>query len=152
MPRRRNLKLFLPSWTFHVTHHGSFAVIEQGSQRFFHADGLVKFPVFLWRYGEVVISLSWSQDRVCDQAVFLWNAKFSPLPAAFGLPRNTRNTWPQVTIHEEKQCTLFWKNNYYLKEFVYLFIVLFAINCTNQIKSNYLNSHGEEAQEKPPGL
>ena len=34
----------------------------------------------------------------------------------------------------------------------YLFIVLFAINCTNQIKSNYLNAHGEEAQEKPPGL
>ena len=33
-----------------------------------------------------------------------------------------------------------------------LFIALFAINCTNQIKSNYLNSHGEEAQEKPPGL
>ena len=33
-----------------------------------------------------------------------------------------------------------------------LFIVLFAKNCTNQIKSNYLNSHGEEAQEKPPGL
>ena len=32
------------------------------------------------------------------------------------------------------------------------FIVLFAKNCTNQIKSNYLNSHGEEAQEKPPGL
>ena len=30
-----------------------------------------------------------------------------------------------------------------------LFIVLFAKNCTNQIKSNYLNSHGEEAQEKP---
>ena len=27
--------------------------------------------------------------------------------------------------------------------------VLFAKNCTNQIKSNYLNSHGEEAQEKP---
>lgn len=39
-----------------------------------------------------------------------------PLPATFALPRNTRNTWPQVTIHEEKQCTLFWKNNYYLKE------------------------------------
>ena len=33
-----------------------------------------------------------------------------------------------------------------------LFIVLFAKNCTNQIKSNYLNSHGEEAQKKPPGL
>ena len=33
-----------------------------------------------------------------------------------------------------------------------LFIVLFAENCTNQIKSNYLNSHGEEAQKKPPGL
>ena len=35
-----------------------------------------------------------------------------------------------------------------------LFIVycLFAKNCTNQIKSNYLNSHGKEAQEKPPGL
>ena len=33
-----------------------------------------------------------------------------------------------------------------------LFIVLFAKNYTNQIKSNYLNSHGEEAQEKPPGL
>ena len=31
-------------------------------------------------------------------------------------------------------------------------IVLFAKNYTNQIKSNYLNSHGEEAQEKPPGL
>ena len=30
-----------------------------------------------------------------------------------------------------------------------LFIVLFAKNWTNQIKSNYLNSHGEEAQEKP---
>ena len=29
------------------------------------------------------------------------------------------------------------------------FIVLFAINCTNPIKSNYLNFHGEEAQEKP---
>ena len=57
MPWRRNLKLFLPSWTFHVTHHGSFAVIEQGSQGVFHADGLVKFSVFLWRCGEVVISL-----------------------------------------------------------------------------------------------
>ena len=33
-----------------------------------------------------------------------------------------------------------------------LFIVLFAKNCTTQIKSNYFNSHGEEAQEKPPGL
>ena len=33
-----------------------------------------------------------------------------------------------------------------------LFIVLFAKNCTTQIKSNYLNSHAEEAQEKPPGL
>ena len=33
-----------------------------------------------------------------------------------------------------------------------LFIVLFAKNYTNQIKSNYLNSYGEEAQEKPPGL
>ena len=33
-----------------------------------------------------------------------------------------------------------------------LFIALFAKNYTNQIKSNYLNSHGEEAQEKPPGL
>ena len=33
-----------------------------------------------------------------------------------------------------------------------LFIVLFAKNYTNQIKSNYLNSHGEEAQEKPPDL
>ena len=32
---------------------------------------------------------------------------------------------------------------------VLLFIVLCAKNCTNQIKSNYLNSHGEEAQEKP---
>ena len=29
--------------------------------------------------------------------------------------------------------------------FIYLFIVLFAKNCTNQIKSNYLNSHGAEA-------
>ena len=37
------------------------------------------------------------------------------------------------------------------KDFL-LCIVLFAKNCTNQIKSNYLNSHGEEAQEKPPGL
>ena len=33
-----------------------------------------------------------------------------------------------------------------------LFIVLFATDYTNQIKSDYLNSHGEEAQEKPPGL
>ena len=39
---------------------------------------------------------------------------------------------------------------YYL--FCLLFIVLFAKNYTNQIKSNYLNSHGEEAQEKPPCL
>ena len=37
-------------------------------------------------------------------------------------------------------------------EYCLLFIVLFAKNYTNQIKSNYLNSHGEEAQEKPPGL
>ena len=36
---------------------------------------------------------------------------------------------------------------YFLKSL--LFIVLFAKNQTNQIKSNYLNSHGEEAQEKP---
>ena len=35
---------------------------------------------------------------------------------------------------------------------IHLFIVLFAISCTKQKKSNYLNSHGEEAQEKPPGL
>ena len=34
-------------------------------------------------------------------------------------------------------------------EVVVLFIVLFAKNCTNQIKSNYLNSHREEAQKKP---
>ena len=33
-----------------------------------------------------------------------------------------------------------------------LFIVLFAISYTKQKKSNYLNSHGEEAQEKSPGL
>ena len=33
-----------------------------------------------------------------------------------------------------------------------LFIVLFAISYTKPKKSNYLNSHGEEAQEKPPGL
>ena len=33
-----------------------------------------------------------------------------------------------------------------------LFIVLFAISCTKQKKSNHLNSHGEEAQEKPQGL
>ena len=33
-----------------------------------------------------------------------------------------------------------------------LFIVLFAISCRKQKKSNYLNSHGEEAQKKPPGL
>ena len=33
-----------------------------------------------------------------------------------------------------------------------LFIALFAISYTKQKKSNYLNSHGEEAQEKPPGL
>ena len=37
-------------------------------------------------------------------------------------------------------------------DYCLLFIVLFAKNYTNQIKSNYLNSHGEEAQEKPPGL
>ena len=29
---------------------------------------------------------------------------------------------------------------------------MFAKNYTNQIKFNYFNSHGEEAQEKPPGL
>ena len=33
-----------------------------------------------------------------------------------------------------------------------LFIVLFAISYTKQKKSSYLNSHGEEAQEKSPGL
>ena len=98
--------------------------------------------------------LSWSQDRVCDQAVFLWNAKFSPLPAAFALPRNTKN-WtldrrlPSMRKNSvlcfEKIITI-WKNLFFF------FIVLFAINCTNQIKCNYLNFHYEEAQEKPPGL
>ena len=39
-----------------------------------------------------------------------------------------------------------------MRTYCLLFIVLFAKNYTNQIKSNYLNSHGEEAQEKPPGL
>ena len=33
-----------------------------------------------------------------------------------------------------------------------LFLVLFAISDTKQKKSNYLNSHGEEAQEKPLAL
>ena len=33
-----------------------------------------------------------------------------------------------------------------------VYCLLFAKNCTNQIKSNYLSSHDEEAQEKPPGL
>ena len=32
------------------------------------------------------------------------------------------------------------------------FSLCFAISCTKARKSNYLNSHGEEAQEKPPGL
>ena len=36
---------------------------------------------------------------------------------------------------------------------VYFIVYCFVCQkCTNQIKSNYLNSHGEEAQEKPPGL
>ena len=32
---------------------------------------------------------------------------------------------------------------------VYCLLFCLPKNCTNQIKSNYLNSHGEEAQEKP---
>ena len=55
-----------------------------------------------------------------------------------------------------RDCREHQKQSFYmaLATLVYclLFIVLFAKNCTNQIKSNYLNSHGEEAQEKPPGL
>ena len=48
--------------------------------------------------------------------------------------------------HDKQDCLIIFR--YWL-----LFIVLFAKkNYTNQIKSNYLNSHGEEAQEKPPGL
>ena len=31
-------------------------------------------------------------------------------------------------------------------------VYCFAISCTKARKFNYLNSHGEEAQEKPPGL
>ena len=46
---------------------------------------------------------------------------------------------PTEQLEAERSCNL-------------LFIVLFAKNCTNQTKSNYLNSHGKEAQEKPPGL
>ena len=33
-----------------------------------------------------------------------------------------------------------------------LFIGLFAIKCKKEKKKNYLCCHGEEAQEKPPGL
>ena len=31
-------------------------------------------------------------------------------------------------------------------------VYCFDISCTKARKTNYLNSHGEEAQEKPPGL
>ena len=39
----------------------------------------------------------------------------------------------------------------FLKPGLPVYCLLFCLpkNCTNQIKSNYLNSHGEEAQEKP---
>ena len=52
------------------------------------------------------------------------------------------------------ELTLQLRNIQSLETFVYclLFIVLFAISFTKQKKSTYLNSHGEEAQEKPPGL
>ena len=35
---------------------------------------------------------------------------------------------------------------------VYCLLFCLPKNYTNQMKSNYLNSHGEEAQEKQPGL
>ena len=35
---------------------------------------------------------------------------------------------------------------------VYCLLFCLPKKYTNQIKPNYLNSHGEEAQEKPPGL
>ena len=53
--------------------------------------------------------------------------------------------WPYRThVFEQcKQTTSTW--------YCLLFIVLFAISYKKQKKSNYLNFHGEEAQEKPPG-
>ena len=42
-----------------------------------------------------------------------------------------------------------WSGTAYGAKIVYC---LFAISCTKQKKTNYLNFHGEEAQEKPPGL
>ena len=36
--------------------------------------------------------------------------------------------------------------------YIYISIGLVAIKCTKQRKKKYLSCHGEEAQEKPPGL
>ena len=72
----------------------------------------------------------WAGNCAAIQQV--WILKFTFGPEKFpGLSRNGPQTQRHITL---------------------LFIVLFAISCTKQKKSNYLNSHGEEAQEKPPGL
>ena len=72
------------------------------------------------------------QKQVRPRSAIKWRQYYNSLP----LNKRTMNTrWEHVG---DQHCLLF--------------IVLFAKNYTNQIKSNYLNSHGEEAQEKPPGL
>ena len=40
----------------------------------------------------------------------------------------------------------------FMNIYIYWFIGLFAIKYTKQKKKKYFNCHGEEAQEKPPGL
>ena len=64
-------------------------------------------------------------------------------------PRNSGKSAKSCEIHKNiKNTTKFGRNliKYYL-----LFIVLFALVVQSKKKSNYLNSHGEEAQKKPPG-
>ena len=57
---------------------------------------------------------------------------------------------PQAPVFDTRDHELVQHDVYCLLFIVYCFVC--QKNYTNQIKSNYLNSHGEEAQEKPPGL
>ena len=79
-----------------------------------------------------------------------WKATFTSCVDVFCSVQNVDicQDWRQYCLSDEALETI--KGLRYSEAL--LFIVLFAKNFTNQIKSNHLNSHGEEAQEKSPGF
>ena len=120
----------------------------------FNIPGLVLFPLF-----EVTQERCLPRRRYCNKQTLLHLRVWKVFTSCHSMSdyreqTSLKSPWftppPPPPPPQKKFCTNHGESA--VQVVCLLFIVLFATDYTNQIKSDYLNSHGEEAQEKPPGL